>query len=145
MPNRRPTRSAGDFRILRSKDSAARALFTKATGTGVLLLVFFLPLVVAVPRKGSARSERPRNNHSGQATASSSFAIEDFDGDHHPDIADVQTAQTSVANSSYLVQVRLSANGQRSLQVQAPSGGLLIEARDVNGDDAVDLVLTTAF
>jgi hypothetical protein len=114
-------------------------------GGGVLLLVLFLPLVFAsVAGRVRLTKELGLARPTAGSGASGSFAIEDFDGDHHPDIAKVQTAQTSAANSSYLVQVQLSANGQRSLQVEAPSGGLTIEARDVNGDNAVDLVLTTA-
>src|SRR5271170_3994083 len=50
-----------------------------------------------------------------------------------------------VGRTNYSVQLHLSSVGQHSIQLVAPAGGLQIEARDVNGDDAIDLVLTTAW
>jgi hypothetical protein len=73
------------------------------------------------------------------------FAIADFDGDHRPDIAYVQAGQGSAGNSSYCVDFRLSSKGRSCFRLVAPSGGLLVEARDVNGDHAVDLVVSTAW
>lgn len=78
------------------------------------------------------------------ASPVSSFAIADFDGDARPDIANVQTEQNSSTTSSYWIALRLSAIGPQFLRVVAPSGGVKIEARDVNGDHTVDLVVTTA-
>ena len=145
MLKTRLRRSTCATQPITGKGSLPTRLFIKESGRSLLLLVFFLPLVFA---SVAGRVRGTKESGLGRPVASSgaggSFAIEDFDGDHHPDIAKVQTAQTSAGNSSYLVQVQLSANGERSLQVEAPSGGLMIEARDVNGDNAVDLVLTTA-
>jgi hypothetical protein len=71
------------------------------------------------------------------------FAIADFDGDLRPDLATIRAARSVSGASSYWIQLQLSAAGRQSIQVDAPAGGLSIEARDVNGDLAVDLVLTT--
>jgi hypothetical protein len=73
------------------------------------------------------------------------FAIADFDGDLRPDLASVQAGPNSSGSTDYWIQVQLSAAGRQSMRVVAPTGGLLIEARDVNGDHAVDLVLSTAW
>jgi hypothetical protein len=73
------------------------------------------------------------------------FAIADFDGDLRPDLASIQAGPNSSGSTDYWIQVQLSAAGRRSMRVVAPTGGLLIEARDVNGDHAVDLVLSTAW
>jgi hypothetical protein len=73
------------------------------------------------------------------------FAIADFDGDRRPDVANVRAGNNASGASTYWIQLQLSAAGRQSIQLDAPSGGLLIEARDVNGDNAVDLVLTTAW
>ncbi len=74
------------------------------------------------------------------------FAIADFDGDHRPDLASIQSGQTkSPSTNDYWVQVRLSRSGPTLFQLVAPKGGLLIEARDVNGDQAIDLILSTAW
>jgi len=68
------------------------------------------------------------------------FVIADLDGDHLPDVASIQTG----SSSGYWIQLQFSASTRRSIQLVAPAGGLLIEARDVNGDHAVDLVFATA-
>lgn len=74
-----------------------------------------------------------------------SFAIADFDGDQHPDLASVQGGRVGSSSTDYWIQLQLSASGRQAIQLVAPSGGLLIEARDVNGDHAIDLVLATAW
>jgi hypothetical protein len=75
-----------------------------------------------------------------------SFAIADFDGDQRPDLADVLVGQNSYGGAgSYRIELQLSAVGLQSVRVLAPAGGLRIEARDVNGDRAVDLVLSSAW
>lgn len=71
------------------------------------------------------------------------FAIADFDGDSHPDDASVQTGESSDISGDYWIRLRLSASGRRYIRVAAPMGGLRVEARDVNGDNAVDLVFAT--
>jgi len=72
------------------------------------------------------------------------FAIADFDGDQRPDFASVQSAPGDFSRTDYWIELQLSAAGRQSIQLVAPAGGLVIEARDVNGDQAVDLVIATA-
>ncbi len=72
------------------------------------------------------------------------LAIADFDGDLRPDLADVQVGRSDVSHTDYWIQLQLSAAGRQTILVVAPAGGLQIAARDVNGDHALDLVLTTA-
>jgi hypothetical protein len=74
------------------------------------------------------------------------FAFADFNGDHRPDFASVQSGNRVSANGSeYSIWIDLSGSGRKVIRLVGPSGGLLIEARDVNGDHAVDLVLSTAW
>jgi len=73
------------------------------------------------------------------------FAVADFDGDHRPDLASVQTGLIGDSSSDYWVRFRFSSLGRRYVRVTAPKGGLLVEARDVNGDNAVDLVVASAW
>jgi hypothetical protein len=72
------------------------------------------------------------------------FAIADFDGDLCPDLASVQTGRSDFSHTDYWIQLHLTTTGHQSIQVVAGVGGLQIAARDVNGDHAVDLVLTSA-
>ena len=73
------------------------------------------------------------------------FAIADLDGDRRPDFARVQAGQNRPGDSDYSIQIFLSEVGRQSIQLVAPVGGLLIEARDVDGDDAIDLIVSTAW
>jgi hypothetical protein len=84
----------------------------------------------------------PRVNSLAPGTA---FAIADFDGDLLPDLISVQTGGNSSAGTNYWIQLRLSAVGRQSIRLVAPTGGLSIEARDVNGDNTIDLIRATAW
>lgn len=119
---------------LEGKQRAWRPLFLLGA---ILLLVFaFIPHVTAAAANTQFDAV--------SSLASGQFAFADFDGDHRPDLATVQTGRDSLA-TGYWIQLQLSATGRKSFQLVAPPGGVVIEARDVNGDHAVDLVLSTAW
>jgi hypothetical protein len=73
------------------------------------------------------------------------FAIADFDGDLRPDLVSIQAGANMSGGTNYWIQLQLTSAGRQLIQLVAPPGGLLIEARDVNGDHTVDLVLATAW
>jgi hypothetical protein len=73
------------------------------------------------------------------------YAVADFDGDHRPDTVGVETGQSDVSRTNYWIQFQLSAAGRQTISIVAPIGGLQITARDVNGDQVPDLVLTTTW
>jgi hypothetical protein len=77
--------------------------------------------------------------------ARAQFAIADFDGDVRPDLASIHAELNSSGDTNYWIQLQLSSVGRQSIHLVAPAGGLSIEARDVNGDHAIDLVLATAW
>jgi len=77
--------------------------------------------------------------------SNASFSIADLDGDCKPDLASVQAGKSDLSSTDYWIQLQFSAAGRQSFQIVAPMGGLQIAARDVNGDHALDLVLTTAW
>ncbi len=105
-----------------------------------LLLFLFLGAVA-----GSARGGQDvRNSPAESLGAGSSVAIADFDGDLQPDLASVQAGLKNSDETDYWIQLQLSTAGRQSIRVAAPSGGLHIEARDVNGDHAIDLVISSA-
>ena len=114
----------------------------RAIVTFLLLLICgaYAPGVVAASDSRSA----PTASSAISPAPDSSFAIADLDGDHRPDIASVQPGRGGL-RGGYWVGLRLSEAGRRYIRLAGPSGGLRVEARDVNGDNAVDLVFATAW
>ena len=108
-----------------------------------LFLLLLLGLVGG--RAAAAPGADVRNAPVTSVGVGATFAIADFDGDHRPDLASVQTGRSDSSQTDYWIQLRLTAVGRQSIRLVAPAGGLQIEARDVNGDHAVDLVLSTAW
>jgi len=73
------------------------------------------------------------------------FAIADFDGDQRPDVARVHAGPSNSYQTEYWIQLQLTRTGSQVIGIVAPFGGLRVAASDVNGDHAVDLVLSTAW
>ena len=105
------------------------------------LLLSWLLLVFAPQSSGAERDvEKPGVIH-----VSAPFAIADFDGDNRPDLASVQAVGTISSDTQYLINFRLSSGRRAAIDVLAPAGGLRLASRDVNGDEFLDLVVTTAW
>jgi hypothetical protein len=107
--------------------------------------IFLLFLLCFVTARSAAASADPQNSSAVSRGPGLSFAVADFDGDARPDIASIQPAASSSGTTDYRIQLQLTAFGRQSIQLYGPSGGLFIQARDVNGDQAVDLVLDVAW
>jgi len=74
------------------------------------------------------------------------FAIADFDDDRKPDLATVEVlAGSSSETARYSIRFQLTTGAAQVFGVNAPAGGLQIVARDVNGDSALDLLVSTAW
>src|ERR1700719_852762 len=88
---------------------------------------------------------------SGRAVASpgpqapAHFAIADYDGDSRPDLASVQVGQSGSRDTRYWIAFELSGGSGQTLGITAPTGGLQITSRDVNGDSFPDVVVTAAW
>lgn len=80
------------------------------------------------------------------AGLNANFAIGDFDGDRKPDLATVEAQKGNSSNTTrYSIRVQLTAGGAQVFGVTAPAGGLRIVAADVNGDNALDVLVSTAW
>jgi hypothetical protein len=103
-----------------------------------LLVVWGLVVCAASGGQAASRS-------TGMAGGESRFAIADFDGDSRPDLATVQVGLSGTSNARYWIDFEMSAGSRQLIGVMAPAGGLQIAPRDVNGDQSLDLVVTTAW
>ena len=70
------------------------------------------------------------------------FLFADLDGDRIPDLAQVELQNQRSAKTNYSIHLKLSAGVESAIGVSGPDGGLRVAARDVNGDDALDLIVT---
>src|SRR6202790_4761170 len=114
--------------------------FAEMRTVGMLLLLVFASMVaVGLETVTPARTAAPH-----EAGIAPQFAIEDFDGDSRPDIATVLEGRSGTADNHYRIRFQLSSGGSQNIDLTAPVGGLDISSRDVNGDDFLDLVVTTA-
>jgi len=104
------------------------------------IAIAFCCLIVSLASRGRAESLPAK-----AASAGVRFAIADFDGDSRPDLATVQVGKISASQARYWIHFELSAGTRQLIDVTAPVGGLEIAPRDVNGDDNLDLVVTTAW
>src|ERR1700733_1741441 len=62
-----------------------------------------------------------------------------------PGLVGVESGPNGISRTNYWLQLQLSAAGRQTILLVAPSGGLQIAARDVNGDPIPDLILTTSW
>jgi hypothetical protein len=110
-----------------------------------LLLLLVLASIIAV---GVEKINPPRTTIALEAGHEvgvvPQLAIEDFDGDSRPDIATVSDCANGAANNHYRITFQLSGGGSQNIDLTAPVGGLDLSSRDVNGDDFLDVVVTTA-
>lgn len=116
----------------------------KATRLTLLSLLVRTLLLFFAFMGSSAAAAEAQNAAAAPVSLGQQLAISDFDGDLHADLACVQAGSTASGSTDYWIQLQLSAVGRQSIRIVAPAGGLLIEARDVNGDHAVDLILSTS-
>lgn len=110
----------------------------------LLLLVFASIVAVGLEKVAPARNAPPHETGFHEAGIVPEFDIEDFDGDSRPDIATVVEGRSGAAGNHYRIRFQLSSGGSQNIDLTAPVGGLDLSSRDVNGDDYLDVVVTTA-
>jgi hypothetical protein len=118
--------------------------FRVARATGRTLLIFCAVILAA----GGTFAAGSSSHHSPNVSPAfnSVFAIADFDGDRKPDLATVEVQNSNATSGTeYSIRFRLTTGAAQSFAILAPAGGLQIVARDMNGDDAMDLLISTAW
>jgi len=122
----------------------------------IILLAVILSLTLSLANRAHGSTERREwtpagatdslRNDSPNSTIGLSlgFAMADFTGDTHPDLASVELNGFDSASAQYVIEVRLTEGGGQLLRVRAPFGGLLVTARDLTGDGNLDLVIRAA-
>jgi hypothetical protein len=125
------------MRSICSKNAMKRAIVW-STMLGVLGLL--APL--CRPQPGRFPQDRPTE----ASITHADFAVADFDGDRKPDLATVEMENgASTGDARYYIRFRLATGDTQVFGVTAPAGGLQVVATDVNGDNAVDLLVSTAW
>ena len=126
----------------RSNSPIANPAGTRFPAVGIVCLCWLFLFSLAL---GASAAPDIRDSAISQPRINPSFAIADFDGDLRPDLVAVQTGTGDVVRTDYWIQLRLSSAGLQTILIVAPTGGLHVVARDVNGDHAPDLVITTTW
>lgn len=120
------------------KLSHYRQLALRSTVRSVFVLLLFS---FSVGRAEAAVYQAPVS----RAERGPQIAVADFDRDGAPDIVSLTPAQDVSTSVDYVIDLRLSTRGRKLIHLLGRAGGLLMEARDINGDNAVDLVLFSAW
>ena len=127
------------------KNRFVRHLRVSRVAIGVVCRILCFSLLAVWLLAGLAAAANFPNGAVPSGGSGSPFAIADFDGNSRLDFASVETGRSNFAYTEYWIRLRLNTAGWESIRLVAPSGGLQLAARDVNGDESVDLVVSTAW
>ena len=93
-----------------------------------------------------AKSGGAQEKGSSSNLAGAEFAIGDFDGDRIPDLATVEAKPNGrEGDSRYAIRLQLTSGAAQVFGFTAPAGGLQIVAQDINGDNALDVLVRTTW
>lgn len=113
---------------------------SSATGKALLILC----VIAGMAGQADAANTSTRHLPASSQGSGYNFTIADFDGDQKPDLATVEVQKSSSSRTTlYSIRFQLTAGVAQVFGVTAPSGGLQIVARDVNGDNSLDVLVTT--
>jgi hypothetical protein len=124
--------------------STSSVALSRAVRPGKWMVFLLLCAVFCFGTRGTAVNPQ-RAIASAHGAAATHFAIADFDGDNRPDLATVETGLIGASHARYWIGFRMSAGERQMIGVTGPVGGLEIASRDVNGDNVIDLVVSTAW
>jgi hypothetical protein len=102
-------------------------------------------LMLGLWPNAAAASDDPRNDRASAQHIAAPVTIGDFDGDQRPDFVTADIGQRGASHTVYKIAIELSSGVRSTLDIAAPDGGLQLTSRDVNGDDQLDVIVTTAW
>jgi|SRR5579863_3337593 len=108
-------------------------------------LLFLLVLTLAFVPCATAGTGDSSSAQASSTHVAAPLTIGDFDGDQRPDLVTADTGQHIASRTVYKIAIELSSGARSTLNLAAPEGGLQLSSRDVNGDDFLDVVVTTAW
>lgn len=111
---------------------------------GIHTLAMVCLTLVLLPLQACANSRLKSTPSADAGQNFARFVIADFDGDQKPDFATVHVDESHIRSTDYSIHLRLSQGLESAIGLTAPSGGLQLFSRDVNGDDFQDVVVRTA-
>jgi VCBS repeat protein len=127
-------------RMFSTRDAARHRSVASCAGLGVAFLLSCALIGLVFVAKAAAS----HGDASGSAPpVVTQFTINDFDGDKRPDLASVRLGQNGSRNARYLIDFHLTSGLPQSIGITAPTGGLHLTSRDVNGDNYPDVIVTT--
>jgi hypothetical protein len=110
-----------------------------------LVSLFFLSCSVGFAAGAGAAMPQRSASRALTAKLNSHFTIADFDGDQQADLATVQAGAFTSSQSRYWIRFQLTGGARQSFGITAPAGGLELSARDVNGDNILDVIVSTTW
>src|SRR5579862_8178822 len=93
---------------------ARRSVRMPAGTTGASRKLFLLSLILFFAALAKSPTAAANPSAAAEQHSSSRFAVADFDGDVHPDIARVETGNFNSNKQNYSVQLDLSSVGRKS-------------------------------
>ena len=133
------------FRIPNLGTSTGAKAGSAAVCPGKWIVVLLFCAIFCFGTRGTGLTTQRVGAFAHGTAAGTHFAIADFDGDNRPDVATVETGLIGTSHARYWIGFRMSAGARQTIGVNAPVGGLEIASRDVNGDNIIDLVVSTAW
>lgn len=124
------------------KSNAKRLAVFLQLGTGALCAAWVGAVLAFLLVNGNPRERLSTEIRHAQHNQSQ-FVFADLDGDQKPDLALVEMQGQSLETTNYSIRLQFSRGMESAIGVRAPFGGLRVAARDVNGDDNLDLILTS--
>jgi hypothetical protein len=129
----------------RSADLMGRGSQMRYVGHSIAMAMTLLCLLMGSFGQATEAAQRSSSPVIQAGRGLAGFVIADLDGDEIPDYATVDVDQSHIRLTNYSIHLKLSRGLESAIGITAPSGGLQLSSKDVNGDNILDVVVRTTF